>query len=123
MFAATLTLTIAGVARTLIRQNQDNFGSQYQYSDAVESITMKIRHSRDNADAKNGIVMLRHNVFVEHVVYPTPTALRKQFTSTTTIRQGEYDSPTSAADLVKAVHVLLAASSSAMITGLTVGEN
>lgn len=122
MFAATLTLTIAGNARVLNRLNQDNFGSEYGYSDATQSISMKIRHTQDSP-GNDGITMKRHNVFVEHVVYPTPTAAMKKFTSTTTIRHGTYDDPVGAADLIKAVHVLLAASSSAMITGLTVGEN
>jgi hypothetical protein len=122
MFASTLTLTIAGTARVLNRVNQDSYGSEYQYSDATQSIAMKIRHSLDNPD-NDGISMKRHNLFVEWVVYPTPTAAMKKFTSTTTLRAGKFDDPVGGADLVKAVHVLLAASSSAMISGLSVGEN
>jgi hypothetical protein len=122
MFANTLTLTIAGNAQVLNRLNQDSYGSEYQYVDALQSITMKIRHGVDTPDS-DGVSMKRHNVFVEHVVYPTPTVAMKKYTSTTTIRNGKFDDPVGAADLVKAVHVLLAASSSAMITALTVGEN
>lgn len=122
MFAATLTLTIAGNARVLIRNNQDNFGSSYVYKDATQSITMLFRHTQDNPD-KDGKRMDRHNVFVEHIVYATPTAAMQKYTSTATLRGGEYDDPVKVADLTKALHVLLAASSSAMITGLSVGEN
>lgn len=122
MFAATLTLTIAGNARVLNRVNQDSFGSEYQYTDALQSISMKIRHSQDSPDA-DGISMKRHNLFVEWVVYPTLTVPMKKFTSTTTMRNGKFDDPVYAADLVKAVHVLLAATSSQMVTDLSVGIN
>lgn len=122
MFAATLTLTIAGNARVLNRVNQDSFGSEYQYTDALQSISMKIRHSLDSPDA-DGISMKRHNLFVEWIVYPTLTVPMKKFTSTTTMRNGKFDDPVNAADLVKAVHVLLAATSSQMITDLSVGIN
>lgn len=122
MFAATLTLTIAGNARVLNRLNQDQFGSEYGYSDAVQSIVMKIRHSQDSPDA-DGISMKRHNLFVEWIVYATPTAAMKKFTSTTTIRAGKTDDPVSCADLHKAVAVLLATSSSQMVTDLSVGIN
>lgn len=122
MFAATLTLTIAGNARVLNRVNQDAFGSEYSYSDALQSIAMKIRHSQDSPDA-DGITMKRHNVFVEHVVYPTLTVPMKKYTSTVTIRNGKFDDPVGTADLFKAVAVLLAASSSQMVTDLSVGIN
>ncbi len=122
MFAATLTLTIAGIARVLNRVNQDAFGSEYQFSDATQSISMKIRHSQDNPDS-DGISMKRHNLFVEHVVYPTPSAAIKKFTSTVTMRHGKFDDPAGTADLLKAVNVLLAASSSQMVTDLSVGIN
>jgi hypothetical protein len=122
MFAATLTLTIAGNARVLNRVNQDAYGSEYQYSDALQAISMKIRHSLDNPDA-DGISMKRHNVFVEHIVYPTLTVPMKKFTSTVTMRNGKFDDPVGTADLFKALAVLLAASSSAMVTDLSVGVN
>lgn len=122
MFAATLTLTIAGNARVLNRVNQDSYGSEYQYSDALQSISMKIRHSLDNPDA-DGISSKRHNVFVEHIVFPTPTAAMQKSTATVTMRHGKYDNPTNAADLFKALAVLLAASSSLMVTELVAGVN
>jgi hypothetical protein len=122
MFANTLTLTIAGVARVLNRVNQDSYGSEYSYTDATQSIVMKIRHSQDNPDG-DGINMKRHNLFVEWIVFATPTVLMKKFTSTSTFRHGKTDDPVSCADLHKAVAVLLAASSSQMITDLTVGIN
>ncbi len=122
MFAATLTLTIAGTARVLNRINQDGYGSEYAYSDATQAITMKIRHSVDSPDG-DGFIMKRHNVFVEHVVYATLTVPMKKYTSTVTMRNGKYDDPVGTADLFKALAVLLAASSSQMVTDLSVGVN
>lgn len=122
MFAATLTLTIAGTATVLNRVNQDAYGSEYSFSDAASSVSMKIRHSLDNKDA-DGISMKRHNLYVERIVFPTPTVAMKKFTSTVTIRHGKFDDPTGSADLIKAVNVLLAASSSQMVLDLSQGIN
>lgn len=122
MFANTLTLTIAGVATVLNRINQDAYGSEYQFTDALSSVSMKIRHSLDNPDA-DGISMKRHNLFVERIVFPTLTVAMKKFTTTVTMRQGKFDDPVGVSDLLKAVNVLLAASSSQMILDLSVGIN
>ncbi len=121
-FAATLTLTIAGVAKALNRVNQDSYGSEYQFSDANESITMKIRHTLDAPD-KDGLTMKRHNLFVERVVYPTPTTAMKKFTATVTMRADKFADPVGQADLLIAVNALLATTSNAMITSLSVGVN
>lgn len=90
MFSNTLTLTISAVARTLIRVNQDNYGSVYLYKDAVEKLTMKIRHS---TETQNGFPVNRHNVVLEHIVYATPTTSEKYFTMTVTLRDREGSGP------------------------------
>lgn len=95
MFANTLTLTVNAVAYTLNRINQDNFGSVYLFKDAVQKFEMKIRHSTDN---QNGFQQNRHNVYLEHVVYATPTASEKFFSVTVTLRDREGSGP---ADLLK----------------------
>lgn len=121
MFANTITLTINAVAKVLRRVNQDNFGSEYSYSSATESIVMKIRHSADSVDTKTGLVMKRHNVFVEHTVFPTVTDLLRKFTYTATLRNGEYNDPAAVADLGLAVNVWLA--SGTVIDDLAIGDN
>lgn len=92
MFANTLTLTISAVARTLIRVNQDNFGSVYKYSDAVESIVMNIRHSTDVLKTGN---VNRHNCTVEHVIFATPTVPEKYYSTTITLRERVGSGPAS----------------------------
>lgn len=124
MFAATLTLTIGGVARTLIRQNQDNFGSVYSFEDAAEIITMKIRHSTDtgvsSVDPISGkLPVKRHNVYLERRIYATPSATEKLFTCTVTLRNREGAAP---ADLL-ATWIGLNTLVLTLDDGLVVGEN
>jgi hypothetical protein len=95
MYANTLTLTINAVARTLLRKNQDNFGSFYSYVDGTEEITMKIRHDVEN---RQGTLVNRHNVLVEHTVYATPTTSEKFWSTTITLRDRKGSDP---ADLLK----------------------
>lgn len=121
MFANTITLTINAVAKVLRRINQDNYGSEYSFASATESIVMKIRHSVDSVDSKTGMVMKRHNVFVEHTVFPTVTDLQKKFTYTATLRHGDMNDPAAVADLGLAVNVWLA--SGTIIDDLAVGDN
>lgn len=107
-FPNTVTFTIAAVARVLNRVNQDDYGSEYQYNGAIESINLKIRHSTDSIDKSTGFAMKRHNVFVEHVVFATPTAFMTVQTYTVTLRHKDLADPTPSVDLGKAVNVWLA---------------
>lgn len=120
MFANTLTLTVNAVAKVLQRVNQDAYGSEYSFQSGTESIIMKIRHSADAVD-KDGLLMKRHNVFVEHIVFPTLTDRMKKFTATVTLRHGSFNDPVACADLFQALAVLLATGT--MVDDLTVGVN
>ncbi len=95
MFSNTLTITINAIAYTLVRQNQDNFGSVYRFRDGVRKLEMKIRHSTDSV---SGVLFNRHNVVLEHTVYGTPTAFEQKFTCTATLRERDGADP---ADLLK----------------------
>lgn len=70
---------------------------------------MKIRHSVDSKDG-DGLILKRHNVFVEHVIFPTLVSVMKKFTYTATVRQDKFSGTTESVDLGKAVNVWLAAS-------------
>lgn len=121
MFASTISITIApSTTRVLNRVNQDNFGSEYQYSDAAEAISMKIRHSLDNPDS-DGLIMKRHNVFFERVVYPTPTATMKKYSFTATVRHDKFADPVAGATGAKGMCDWLI--SGTILAGLVVGEN
>lgn len=116
MFANTLTLTIDGAAKVLNRVNQDNFGSTYQLKSGTEKIDMQIRHSVDKLPAGN---VNRHNIFVEMVVFATPTVTEKYFSATYTLRERESSDPAYLDKLSVGMLTLLAS----LDTGLTVGEN
>lgn len=121
MYPNTITITIAtGVDRILQRVNQDNFGSEYQYSDASEAISMKIRHSTDSVDGDN-LTMKRHNVFFERIIYPTATTLLKKFSYTATLRHDKFSDPAVSAGIAKGVNAWLAAGTN--LTDLAAGSN
>lgn len=106
MFPSTITLTVNAVAKVLNRINQDSYGSEYQLLDALDSWSLKIRHSTDSVDG-DGLIMKRHNVFIEHVVYPTATTLMKKDSFTLTMRHDRFSAPTSVVDITKAANVWL----------------
>ncbi len=103
MFATPLTLTVSGAAGSpfsLIRVNQDNYGSEYKYLDAIQSINLKFRHSTDlvKADVAKGILatsLNRHNATIKHVIFATVTVPEKVCETTITLRDGKGYGPTS----------------------------
>lgn len=102
MFPNTITLTVGSEELTLLRVNQDNFGSEYRMTNGVRGVSMKIRHSVDKVDG-DALILTRHNVLVEHVVYPTPTTPMRKSTCTITLRYGKYDNPADSSALFDAV--------------------
>lgn len=121
-FGATVTLTVNAVAKVLNRINQDNYGSEYSLLSATDSWNLKIRHSTDKLDS-DGAVMLRHNMYLEHITYPTSTDLLKKESVTWTTRCGKYDGNTQVGYDAKALLVALAASTYAMVDDLNNGLN
>lgn len=121
MFAATISVLVAtGDTIVLNRVNQDSFGSVYTFSDATRAASLKIRHSSDPIDA-DGITMVRHNVFFEYTVYPTPTANQKKHTFTCTLRHGKFDDPALCASIAKGVTAWL--NTTTNLADLAVGVN
>lgn len=115
MFANTLTLTIGGVAKTLVRVNQDNFGSSYKFVNGTELITMAVRHSVD----KGQRIVDRHNVFIERTIFATPSDTEKYFSVTTTLRAGRDSAPTDLLNTWIGASTLLLT----LDDGLVIGEN
>lgn len=116
MFANTLTLTIGGVAKTLNRVNQDNYGSEYTFVSDTESIRCQIRHTTDKITTGE---VKRHNVYVERTIFATPSTTEKYFSVTGTLR-ARFDSAPS--DLLS----LWVGFTTLMLTlddGLVVGDN
>jgi hypothetical protein len=114
MFANTLTLTIDGVAKTLTRINQDNFGSSYKFKDGTEQINLQFRNSTE----KSGSVSIdRHNMFVERTIYATPTAQEQYYTASATLRVKSTNDPVLLDKLTAGFITLLTAQKAGLIGG------
>lgn len=121
-FGSTITLTVDGASVVLNRINQDNYGSEYSLLTDTDSWNMKIRHSTDTVD-KDGFVMLRHNVYLEHYVYITSTTPAYKSSVTATFRAGKTDGITQITNDLQGLLAYLAASSYAACDDLVVGLN
>lgn len=120
MFADQYTIVVGkksdGVTDDAViirRVNQDNYSSEYRYRDATRSLTVSIRHSEEKAPKpKSGSVvvaqkMLRHNVYMEYTLFPTPTTLEQKHTVSSTLRLGEYADPVITDTLAKAFNAFV----------------
>lgn len=119
MFPNTITIKIGTRDVVLTRVNQDNYGSEYRFRGPLDQVGLKIRHSTDSVD-KDGLKMERHNVFFEHIVYPTPTTVMEKYSFTSTIRGGSQNDPAKAGALANAGIVWL---TPAIVGDLVVGKN
>lgn len=73
MFADTITLALPAIGNiTVVRINQDNFTSEYQFRDATHQVNLRIRHTKVT-DKKRNQVYDRHNVEVARVIFATAT--------------------------------------------------
>jgi hypothetical protein len=121
-FGATITLTVNAVAKVLNRINQDNYGSEYSLESALDTWNLRIRHSVDKPDS-DGMVMKRHNFYLEHITFPTTLLPMYKESVTWTTRHGKYDGNTQVGYDAKACLVYLAASSYAAVDDLNNGLN
>lgn len=115
MFANTLTLTVNAVAKVLTRVNQDNFGSTYLLRSATDLWTLKFRNSQEKL--KSGVVFDRHNMYVEYVVFATPTATQKTYSMSSTLRLTSDSDPVQLGYISAAFNTLLNAQASGLIGG------
>lgn len=73
MLTSPITVTIAGVAKTLSRINQDNFSAVYLYKASLEEIRLTIRHSYEGKQVPGQ--MERHNIDMVHTVWDAATGV------------------------------------------------
>jgi len=121
-FGATYTFTVNAVAKVLNRVNQDNYGSEYTLETALDSWNLKIRHTTDKVDA-DGMIMKRHNFYLEHVTFPTSTLPMYKESVTWTTRHGKFDGNVQIGYDAKALIVALTAGSYASVDDLNNGLN
>lgn len=121
-FGATVSITVNAVAKVLNRINQDNYGSEYSLLSDTDAWNLKVRHSTDSADS-DGMIMLRHNLYLEHITYSTSTTPMKKESITWTMRAGKTDGVTDVVNDAKGFADYLAASTYQVISDLSVGLN
>jgi hypothetical protein len=68
MLANTIVLPLSTGNVTLVRINQDNYGSEYRFSDATQEYILKVRHSKVTYK-KTGELYHRTNVEVVRTVF------------------------------------------------------
>ncbi len=118
MLANTLVITIDGVANTLVRVNQDNYGSEYQLKTATASMKLQIRNSIESAKLPASPEPVdRHNMFFEHTIYATPTVSEKYYTVTATMRSRRTSDPLWLDKVTAGFVTLLTAQKTAIIGG------
>ena len=125
MLANTLNLTVSGATGspfTLTRVNQDNYGSEYKYLGAIQSIRLKIRHSTDTVkpNLAAGIAAAsfnRHNATIEHVIFQTLTEAEKACTATITLRDGKGYGPSTLLAFWVGFNTLFLAQDDAIVVG------
>ncbi len=113
MFANTLTITINGVAKTLTRVNQDNYGSEYVLKTSTDKMTLRFRNSVEKGSPSYD----RHNMFFEHIVYATTTTIEKVYTVSAVLRQNDGSDPAYLDYVVAGFITLLTAQKTGMIGG------
>lgn len=118
MLANTLTLTVAGATGspfTLTRVNQDNYGSEYRYLDAVQSVVLKIRQSTDAPE--RGVAMYRHNATIEHTTFATLVVPEVRATATITLRDSKGYGPSTLLAFWQGFNTLFLALDDSIVVG------
>lgn len=116
MFANTITLTINTVAKVLTRINQDGFGSVYRLTTATERITLQFRNSTETPKDGSGAID-RHNMFVERIVFATPTTKELYSSFSATLRGRLGTDPADVGYLASAASAVLASNQGGLLQG------
>lgn len=68
-FANPLVISYAGGNKSLVRINQDSYGSEYFLRESTQEFRMRIRHTKESATSTGRVD--RHNVELTRTVYGT----------------------------------------------------
>lgn len=100
--STSVTITVDGVDKTLVKIDSPNFGAQYYLREATQDFTLNVRHSRE-AIQKDGTRFDRHNVELINVVFATETTPARSRVAYTVMRNKRDDDYTAVADLNSAL--------------------
>lgn len=84
MLTSPITITVNAVAKAMNLVNQDNYASEYKLQEATDEWILKIRHTKDKANAQ-GQVYSRHVVDFTQRTYAvagiSPEKIRRCYTT------------------------------------------
>lgn len=115
MLPSPLTVAIAGTNHSLVRINQDNFGSVYLKKDANSEIRLQVRHSLEKSRPGEPQYE-RHNVDLSIRTFPTVVGGRETLQQSYVVIRTPRGSTVSQADeVLKGLNALMATHSAAVI--------
>lgn len=116
MFADPAAITVNGVAKNLVRINQDGYSSEYLLRTTTDEFRLKLRNS-SYLDKKRSVMIDRHNAELIHTVFPvapaTLSTVRKVYV---VIENQQGDTLVDPTHVANALLVFLTASTNANIT-------
>jgi hypothetical protein len=89
MFADPLTVTINGVAKNLIRVNQDGYSSEYLLKETTGEYRLRLRNTSYNDKARGSRKVERHNVELVHAIYPVAPAIYPEIRKVYTVFEND----------------------------------
>lgn len=116
MFADTLTLTVNGAAKVLVRINQDAYSSEYLLRDTLGQYSLKLRNSTYSDKTRSGTKVDRHSAEFIQTINPVAPSLIS--TRRKAYAQFECDTIDTVVDPVKHTAALMAFLSEANLTKL-----
>jgi hypothetical protein len=114
-FSDPAVVTINGVAKNLVRINQDGYGSTYRLRSATDDITMVSKNS-SYTDKKSGQLMDRHSLDIVQTVFATSTLPAYKRHAYVIIENQQGDTLTDPVYVANGLLTFLSASSGANIT-------
>lgn len=122
-FADPTVITINGVAKSLVRINQDGYSSEYLLRSSTDELRLKIRNNA-GFDKKRAVSFDNHNVELTWTIFPvapsTVSIVRKAYL---VVQNQVGDTLTDPVNMVLGMLTLLTASSGANITKMLNSES
>lgn len=123
MFTDPAVVTVNGVAKNLVRINQDGYSSEYRLRSADDEFRMRIRNS-SYTDKKRGGRVDRHTVELVQEVFAVAPAIKSTIRKTYVVIENDVgDTLTDPVNVAAAILSYLTASSAANIVKLLNSES